>query len=186
MRKRFEQQLEIGSLPIGEVKVRIKSRDSVSPFLLALQKIYLTPEYNEKIFCILEDKLIKGKSKTGRPGMDLWQLFVLAQFRLCLNISYDRLHELANEHHTLRQIMGIEKGFGHERYEIGYQTIIDNVSLLDDEMVKALNTIIVEFGHGVFKKNDYRILYLKSFFDVALTSRSLSNMASPKYRLLNL
>ncbi len=95
MRKRFEQQLEIGSLPIGEVKVRIKSRDSVSPFLLALQKIYLTPEYNEKIFCILEDKLIKGKSKTGRPGMDLWQLFVLAQFRLCLNISYDRLHELA-------------------------------------------------------------------------------------------
>jgi len=162
MRKRFEQQLEIGSLPIGEVKVRIKSRDSVSPFLLALQKIYLTPEYNEKIFCILEDKLIKGKSKTGRPGMDLWQLFVLAQFRLCLNISYDRLHELANEHHTLRQIMGIEKGFGYERYEIGYQTIIDNVSLLDDEMVKALNTIIVEFGHGVFKKKEEAVLHLKT------------------------
>jgi hypothetical protein len=162
MRKRFEQQLSIGTIPIGEVKVRIKSRDSVSPFLVALQKIYLTPEYNNRIFCILEDKLVKGKTKTGRPGMDLWQIFVLAQFRLCLNISYDRLHELANEHHTLRQIMGIEKGFGHERYEIGYQTIIDNVSLLDDEMVKELNTIIVEFGHGVFKKKEEAALHLKT------------------------
>lgn len=162
MRKRFEQQLSIGTIPIGEVKVRIKSRDSVSPFLSALQKIYLTPEYNNRIFCILEDKLVKGKSKTGRPGMDLWQIFVLAQFRLCLNISYDRLHELANEHYTLRQIMGIEKGFGHERYEVGYQTIIDNVSLLDDEMVKELNNIIVEFGHGIFKKKEEAVLHLKT------------------------
>lgn len=162
MRKRFEQQLEIGTIPIGEVKVRIKSRDSVSPFLAALQKIYLTSEYNNRIFCILEDKLIKGKAKTGRPGMDLWQIFVLAQFRLCLNISYDRLHELANEHHTLRQIMGIEKGFGYERYEISYQTIIDNVSLLDDEMVKALNNIIVEFGHEEFKKKEEVVLHLKT------------------------
>jgi adenine-specific DNA-methyltransferase len=34
--------------------------------------------------------------------------------------------------------------------------------------------------------NDYRILYLNSFFDVAPTNKSLSNIASPKYLLLNL
>ncbi len=162
MRKRFEQQLSIGTIPISEVKINFKSRDSISAFLVALQKIYLTPQYNEKIFCLLEDKLVKGKSKTGRPGMDLWQIFVLAQFRLCLNISYDRLHDLANNHINLRQIMGIEKGFGHARYEIGYQNIIDNVGLLTDEIVKEINNIIVEFGHDVFKKKEAAVLRLKT------------------------
>jgi hypothetical protein len=162
MRKRFEQQFSIGTIPIHEVKIRLKSRDCIPPFLAALQVLYTTPEYNEKIFSILEDKLVKGKKKTGRPGMDLWQIFVLAQFRLCLDISYDRLHELANEHKTLRQIMGIEKGFGHEPIEISYQNIIDNVSLLDDETVKELNNVIVGFGHDVFKKKEVAALSLKT------------------------
>jgi IS5 family transposase len=162
MRKRFEQQLSIGIIPISEVKIKYSNRDSIRPFLAALQQIYITSEYNEKIFSILEDKLIKGKKRTGRPGMDLWQIFVLAQFRLCWNISYDRLHELANEHKTLRQIMGVEKGFGHEPIEIGYQNIIDNLSLLDDETVKELNNVIVEFGHDVFKKKEAAALRLKT------------------------
>jgi IS5 family transposase len=162
MRNRFEQQYSLGVIPIHEVKIRTKSRDSVPSFLAALQRIYITPEYNEKIFSILEDRLIKGKKRTGRPGMDLWQIFVLAQFRLCLNISYDHLHELANEHKTLRQILGIEKGFGHEPLEISYQNIIDNVSLLDDETVRELNNIIVEFGHDVFKKKEVAALRLKT------------------------
>ena len=51
--------------------------------------------------------ILKNKHKTGRPGMSLWQIFVLSQVRLCLNISYDRLHDLANNHALLRQILGI-------------------------------------------------------------------------------
>lgn len=162
MRKRFEQQLEIGTIGIGEVKINLKSRDSIAPFLASLQKIYTTPEYNEKVLSILENKLIKGKKQTGRPGMDLWQLFVLAQFRLCLNISYDRLHDLANNHKTLRKIMGIEKSFGYEPIELGYQNILDNVGLLDDELVKELNQVIIEFGHDVFKKKETEALRLKT------------------------
>ena len=84
--------------------------------------------------------------------MDLWQIFVLSQVRLCMNISYDYLHDLANNHTLIRQIMGVEKGFGHERYEFEYQNIVDNVGLLDDKTVRELNQVIVEFGHGVFKK----------------------------------
>lgn len=162
MRKRFEQQLSIGTIPISEVKIKYSNRDSIRPFLAALQQIYITPEYNEKIFSILEDRLLKDKKRTGRPGMDLWHIFVLAQFRLCIGASYDRLHELANEHKTLRQILGIEKGFGYEPAEIGYQNIIDNVSLLDDATVKELNNIIVGFGHDVFKKKEAAALRLKT------------------------
>jgi transposase, IS5 family len=106
MRKRFEQQLEIGTIPISEVKINFKKRNSVSPFLVALQKIYLTPDYNDKIFRILENCLVKGKSKTGRPGMNLLQIFVLAQFCLSLNISYDDIYNMANNHYNLRQILG--------------------------------------------------------------------------------
>jgi len=46
--------------------------------------------------------------------------------------------------------MGIESGFGFEKYKFEYQNIFDNVSLLDDETVRKLNMVIVEFGNGVF------------------------------------
>jgi IS5 family transposase len=93
-----------------------------------------------------------GKKRTSRPGIDLWQIFVLSQAHLCQNISYDELHDLANHHNLIRQIIGFEKDFGYEWYEFEYQSIIDIVSLLDNEAVRELNQVIVEFGHGVLKR----------------------------------
>jgi hypothetical protein len=84
--------------------------------------------------------------------MDLWVLFVMAQTRLCLNTSYDELHRMANNDKMFREIMGIETEDGFERIEFEYQNIIDNVTLLDDETVRKLNDVVVEMGHGVFKK----------------------------------
>lgn len=99
-------------------------------------KIYSTPSYNEALFEILERYLIKGKKKTGRPGMDLWQIFVLAQFRLGLNLSYDRLHHMCLYDAMLRTLLGIESTkFQAERFEFEYQTILDNLRLLSDELL---------------------------------------------------
>ncbi len=42
----------------------------------------------------------------GRPGMDYWTLFVLATLRLVIDCDYDRLHNLANHHRQLRQLLG--------------------------------------------------------------------------------
>src|SRR5450759_2541920 len=163
MRKRFEQQMTLGRLPISETEVPTKKRSGALPGLCAaLKEIFTTPKWNEKVFEILETKITEGKKRTGRPGMDLWQIFVLSQVRLCQNISYEELHDLANHHTMIRQIMGVESGFGYERYEFGYQNIIDNVSLLDDETVRELNQVIVEFGHEVFKKKEGVALYLKT------------------------
>ena len=44
----------------------------------------------------LENNLLKGKKKTGRKDLTLWQIFVLAQFRLGLNLDYDRLHYMVS------------------------------------------------------------------------------------------
>lgn len=164
MRKRFEQQLQLGQLSISQIKVNPKYRSGFPKLVLALKELFLTPEYNEKIFGILEEHILKGKKNTGRTGMDLWILFVLAQTRLCLNISYDELHRMANSDKMLRQIMGVEfePYYFVEPIEFEYQNIVDNVSLLDDETVRQLNRVIVEMGHGVFKKKEAEALRLKT------------------------
>jgi IS5 family transposase len=163
MRQRFEQQMTLGTIPIGETKITTRKRSGKLPDLCAaLKEIFIISEWNERLFAILEAKVMVGKKRTGRPGMDLWQIFVLAQVRLLLNISYEDLHHTANNDHLIRQIMGVEKGFGYERYEFRYQNIIDNVSLLDDETVRELNLAILEFGHEVFKKKEESALRLKT------------------------
>lgn len=163
MRKRFEQQLSIGRLLIEDTEIPTSKRSGALPGLCAaLKEIYVTPEWNEKVFKVLESKILPKNNRTGRLGLGLWQIFVLSQVRLCQNISYDDLHDLANHHTMIRQIMGIETIHGYERYNIEYQRIIDNVGLLDDETVRKLNNIIVEFGHQVFKKKEAAALHLKT------------------------
>lgn len=162
MRKRFEQQFQLGVKPIPETPVLLKSRDDVPAIVMALLKIYNTPKYNDKVFSILEDKVLKKKKKTGRNGLNLWQIFVLAQFRLALNIDYDRLHCMVYSDSILCQLLGIETETGFERIEIGYQRILDNVHLLDDDTLVKINDVIVEFGHTVFKKKEEEALSAKT------------------------
>ena len=137
MRNRFAQQLSIGQIPIEETPISSKSKNALHELLIALRELFCTPEYNEKIFCILDKHINCNKKETGRPGLDLWIIFVLAQVRLCLNTSYDMLHDLANNHHTMRCLMGIAHEFGYPRTELEYQNIYDNVSLVSDDILIA-------------------------------------------------
>lgn len=163
MRNRFEQQLIIGRLLIEDTEIPTKKRIGSLPALYAaLKEIYTNPKWNKKIFEILESKILPKNNQTGRVGLGLWQILVLSQVRLCQNISYDELHYLANFDSLMRQIMGIETNHGFEKQQIGYQRIIDNVGLLDDDTVKKLNDVIVEFGHGEFKKKATAALRLKT------------------------
>ena len=163
MRKRFEQEITIGRLLIQDTIIPTKKRSGSLPGLCAaLKEIYLSPQWNEKVFQILEGKILSKNNNTGRPGMNLWQIFVLSQVRLCQDISYDDLHHVANYDSMVRQIMGVASEFGARKQEFGYQSIIDNVGLLTDETVKELNAVIVEFGHEVFKKKEVAALCLKT------------------------
>ena len=141
MRNRFAQQLSIGQKPIEETWINPKSKNAIDELLAALKEIYCNEEYNKKVFSILDKHIRSGKKNTGRKGMDLWIVFVLAQLRLCLNISYEMVHNLANNHHALRYLMGVERDFGYDRIEFEYQNIYDNVSTLSDEMIIELNAV---------------------------------------------
>jgi len=75
MRQRFARQLDLGQTPIEEVAIPLKSRDELPPVLRGLQWIFQTPEINEQVFQLLEQRVIGMKKATGRPGMDLWHVF---------------------------------------------------------------------------------------------------------------
>jgi len=87
MRKRFEAQLTLGSIPIERVQFPAKSRDELPAFLRAMQYIYTNKEVSEQVYSLLESAICT-KLPTGRRGMDLWTIFVLAGARLCLNADY--------------------------------------------------------------------------------------------------
>jgi transposase, IS5 family len=156
MRNRFEQQMMIDRVAIADVKFPLKSRDELPAVLKALQYIFVTPELNEKVFALLEQKICTGKKKTGRPGMDLWHILVLAVVRHTLDTNWDRLLDTANYHELVRSIMGVHSAsaFYDEKMEFNYQNILDNVSLLDEQLLQQVNHLIVEAGHQLLKKKE--------------------------------
>ena len=66
-----------------------------------------------------------------------------------LGSDFDQLHELVNEHKTLRNFLG-HTDCDNELYH--YQTLVDNVSLLTTELLQKVNQLIVESGHTVVGK----------------------------------
>jgi hypothetical protein len=152
MRKNFDPQLELGATAIESIRLNPRSRDDIPKLLYGLQFIYSNPSIRDQIFMVLEDGIGQDIDfNNGRPGMDLWVLLVLGTLRLGANCDYDRLHELANEHQTLRAMLG-HGNMSEQAY--GLQTLKDNVRLLTDEMLEKINTLVVEAGHQLVKKKE--------------------------------
>lgn len=70
--------------------------------------------------------------------------------RLNLNCDYDRLHDLVNNHQTIRQILG--HGVVDNQHGYYLQTLKDNVRLLTPEMLDQINKLVVNAGHEWIKK----------------------------------
>jgi len=155
MRKRFEQQNSLDATAIAEVKIDGKSRDALPKILAALQYIFITPELNKEVFAILEQKVCGNKQQTGRLGMSLWEILVLGTVRLCLEMDHDRLRDEANHHSALRGILGVHtrQVFGEGKV-YALQTMKDNVHLLDEATLSAINEIVVKAGHQLKKKSE--------------------------------
>jgi len=143
-------QMEIGEVDVSKVKFDLKSRDDIPKILRGLQHLYVDPVLRTQLFELLESQVLpKTDKRNGRPGMTLWRIFVCGVVRLDLNIDYDRLHELVNQHNTLREMLGHDV---HDKEPYHYQTLKDNVSLLTVELLDTINQLVVNAGHGVVKK----------------------------------
>ena len=144
-------QMKIGQVDISKIKISSKSRDDIPKLLKGLQYIYSTPSVRKSIFQLLEAQISPEADKSnGRPGMELWKIFVMGVLRLGLNCDYDRLHELVNQHKTIREMLGHADFFDETDYQL--QTIKDNVVLLTPELLDEINQIVVKAGHALVKK----------------------------------
>ena len=143
----------LGRVAIEDLEIPTTIRIGPIPALaVSLQQLFLTPELSEELFEILESKIFPSNNKVGRPGMELWHIFVLSQVRQALDVSYDQLHYMANYDKIVRMIMGVENLHGLENEMFGYQAIVENVGLIDEEMLIKINAVIVSFGHQILKK----------------------------------
>ncbi len=166
MRKRFEDKLELGIKLISDTPVLLGSRDEFPALIMALLTLYNTAEYRNKILDIIEGKVMKGKKKTGCNGLNLWQIFVLAEVRLGLNINYDTLASMVHSNSVLRQLLGIESETSFRRIDIKYQRIVDNVHLLDDKILRKINNIIVSFAHNITGSKTNKLILKSDSFAV--------------------
>ncbi|MEK7172899.1 MAG: ISNCY family transposase [Patescibacteria group bacterium] len=146
----------MGITPVSAVKFPLRSRDELPPVLKALQYIFVTPELNKKIFALLEKKVCNGKKKTGRPGMSLWHILVLSVVRHTLDTNWDRLEHLSNYDILIRKILGVhmETFIEGKGKEFAYQTIVDNVSMIDEELLYNINALVIEHGQKLLKKKE--------------------------------
>ena len=164
MRKRFELSPVLGSLPISEVIIPTNSRDELPPVLLALQTIFVSKEYHQKMFSIVEPVILRDKKQTGREGMSIWEVIVLSVIRLTLNTNYDRLLWIANFDKCVRQLMGIEagsNGFSSIPKQYSLTALKENIGLLKLETIVQINALVLEVGQGYLKKKTRRLLGLK-------------------------
>ena len=165
MRTIRDPQMNFGEVDIAAIELDLKSRDDIPPILRGLQYIYTTPALRASVFKVLErvipsrsgpglsreDRHRKANPRLGRPGMEQWKILVLGVLRLGLNTDYDRIHELANHHDTIRQMLG--HGGWEDKTTYNRQTIKDNLRLFTPEILDEINQLVVKAGHGLVKKN---------------------------------
>ena len=107
MRKLRNRQLELGEIRIEDIKLNLKSRDGVPALLIGLQYLYSQEALRNRLFAIMDECILPGiNRKVGRPGMAMWNILVMGVVKRGLGCDFDWLHELVNEHKTLRNFLG--------------------------------------------------------------------------------
>ncbi len=146
--RRFEHTLRLDEVPIGEIKISVKSRDDIPALLLGLQHLYVS--CREELEALLGCHVTADRDpENGRPGMTLWRVLVMAVLKQGLDCDYDRLGELVNHHQVVRKML--QHGFLDD-WTYSVRTLQDNVSLVTPALLQELNALLVREGHAVAGK----------------------------------
>jgi hypothetical protein len=186
MRVSFDQQPKLNQVLISDVEIDFSSRDEIPQILIGLKHIFENQPLRDEIFDILLEAVPENISiDRGRRGMDMWTILVLGTVRLNCNWDYDKVHEIANNHLTLRKMLGHgQKMSGNviddgEKYAL--QTIKDNVSLLTPELLDRVNELVVKEGHKLVNKTDIK----QNKSDADKNQKNGNSIETPKDDKLN-
>jgi len=165
MRKVFPPQMSIGQRDIADIKIDVSSRDDIPVILLGLQHIFTTQPLRDAVFKILEEvaptKMDGEETKIvsinkGRPGMDQWSILVLGALRVGLNTDYDRILELANQHNTLREMLGLGCFDADKRYCL--QTLKDNLKLFTPAIMERVSAEVIRAGYQLLDLDIHKLI----------------------------
>ncbi len=149
MREAIPSQPTLDVLPIADVPLNLQCRDEIVPILAALKHLYADAAARDQILDLIgRDVNDTRSSSCGRPGLSYWQILVLAAVRLGCNLDYDKLQNLAEEHRTLRRIMGIGTWQDDAATaDFDWRRISDNVRKIRPETLEKINAVVVASGH---------------------------------------
>jgi transposase, IS5 family len=148
MREALPSQPTLDVLPIADVPINVQCRDEIVPILAALKHLYADSNARDQILELIGRDVNGSRSSScGRPGLSYWQILVLAAVRLVCNLDYDKLQNLAEEHRTLRRIMGIGTWEDDAESAFDWRRINDNVRKIRPETLEQINAVVVASGH---------------------------------------
>ncbi len=142
MRKVIEPQMGIGEIAIADIQIDLQSRDEIPKVLIGLQELYCDRSLRKKVFEAFKDLVPeKVNPNKGRRGMCLWTILILGVLRLVCNWDYDKLTEIADNHITLRLMLG-HSLFG-KPFRYALLTFKDCISLFTPAILDKINQIVV-------------------------------------------
>ncbi|MCY4170134.1 MAG: hypothetical protein OXF08_00870 [Bacteroidetes bacterium] len=163
----IDLQLSIDTILIKDIELDLKSRSPIVAFLYGLRQLLMNESAVYELKLLL-DKYNTGVSKRhGRPGMSLWIVILLAAVKQELRCSDDNLAFYANSLLPLRLMMGHSL---KDKTRYTRQALHANISSLDSELLKALNRLIVKFGHQEVGHQDEVVLNTHADSKVCLTN----------------
>jgi transposase, IS5 family len=146
MRLAFQEQPRLDCPPVDAVPLNLNCRDEIIPILRGLQHVYGKVSLRRELLELVGNDVNADSSPDqGRTGLDYWTITVLAAVRLGCNFDYDKLQNLAEEHRTLRLMMGI--GDWEDQTDFDWRRIRDNLCLLQPKTIEKINHLVVGAGH---------------------------------------
>ena len=151
MRLAYQEQPRLDCPPVDAVPLNLNCRDEIIPILRALQHVYGQVHLRREVLDLVgKDVNPDSSPDRGREGLSYWTIMVLAAVRLGCNFDYDKLQDLAEQHRTLRLMMGI--GDWQDEEDFDWRRIRDNLCLLQPATLEKINHLLVATGHQLAPK----------------------------------
>ena len=88
MRQHYDQQRRFDCTPIAQLVLNCECRDEMIPVLAGLQHLYTCHALRHELVTLVAQDINEDTQRdVGRPGLDDWQIVVLAAVRLGCNFS---------------------------------------------------------------------------------------------------
>ena len=145
--RRFDPCQE--GMRVDQIWIDAKSRDDIPRLLRSVRDLYLNEELRDAVFGLLESGVAgDNRGRSSDPEMSLWTILVLSLLKRRLGCNFARICEHANTHVVLRELLG------HGTYDsaaYSYEAVVRDVSLLDEDMLRAIRDLAGQSGMRLFR-----------------------------------